>query len=178
MSSSINLTFKSVQRERPECSICYQPINKMAISCSNPCNKLFHASCLEKIFEQEEEAQAEDVDLTTQFIPTHQCCYCRRYINIKSYTLKKFVHELIALKNSRCFHVDEALQQVLHNLNIELKCSPEKKEEFLYTFYEIYELELYTTKIKMPKQSKHAEYKRTRMPRQNLMVHRNNHGKR
>jgi len=33
-------------------------------------------------------------------------------------------------------------------------------------------------RIKTPKQSKHAEFKRTRIPRKNLIVHRNNHGKR
>jgi len=178
-STEINLIFNKSHQKRPECSICYQPINKMAISCSNPCNKVFHSSCLEKIFEQEQETQAEEVDDTKRFYSTHRCCYCRRYINIRSYTLKKFAHELIALKNSRCFYIDEAFQQVIYNLNIELKYTQKTRDDFWdkETLYEIYEL-VCTTRIKIPKQSKHAEYKRTRIPRQNLIIHRNNHGKR
>jgi len=180
----IILNFRNSRQERPECSICYQPINKMAIVCSSPCDKLFHASCLEKIFEQEQEKQAEEVEETTRFYSEHRCCYCRRYINVNAYILKKFAHELIALKNSRCYYVDEAFEQVLHNLKkeyniVEFKHSGKKsdEEQGQETLYEIYEL-VCTSRIKTPKQSKHAEFKRTRIPRKNLIVHRNNHGKR
>ena len=173
----IILNFKNSRQERPECSICYQPINKMAIVCSSPCDKLFHASCLEKIFEQEQEKQAEEVDETTHFYAHHRCCYCRRYINIHAYILKKFAHELFALKNSRRYYVDEALEQVLHNLNIEYKQLGKNSDENQETNYEFYLL-VDILKFKPPKQSKHAEYKRTRIPRQNLIVHRNKHRKR
>ena len=176
--TEINLIFNKSHQKRPECSICFQRINKMAISCSSPCNKVFHASCLERVFEQEQEKQAEEVANGIHFYSRHRCCYCRRYINIRSYLLKKFAHELIALKNSRCFYVDEALEQVLYNLNIELKYTSKERENFLEkdTFYEIYEI-VNTTRLKIPKQSKHAQYKRTRIPRQNLIVHRNKNGR-
>ena len=88
------------------------------------------------------------------------------------------------MKNSRCYYVDEAFEQVLHNLKkeyniVEFKHSGKKsdEEQGQETLYEIYEL-VYTSRIKTPKQSKYAEFKRTRIPRKNLIVHRNNHGKR
>jgi len=181
MSTQINLIFNNTLQEGNECSICYQKINKMAIICSSPCHKKFHPACLEKIFKNEQECQSEEVEPNEAFTSLHRCCYCRRSINIHYYSLKRFAHELISMKNNRQYDVTQALDRVFHNLKIAYSKSShnavEEDEEIMENIYEIYYIEE-NRRIKTPKQSNHAAYKKTYIPRKNTMTHRNNYRKR
>jgi len=93
-----------------ECSICYKPVQKAFAKCSEPCSKVFHTTCFEKIIEQTEIAAAEE-DVEAD----HKCCYCRRSIDVNRYALQDVARRLICLRRGG-YYVNEALKQVKKEL--------------------------------------------------------------
>ena len=129
----------------PECSICYKLIQKKMFICSKPCNKIFHPSCLEKHFEQTANAfYAENDDNDDE--PVFRCCYCRRTTNINAYFLEVFADSLVSLQKSRCYSVEDALQNVRHDL----KNNTDGEYNFDYEIYMLTDIR----RVKKPKQSK------------------------
>jgi len=148
---NVNPSFK------PECSICYKPIEKKMFKCSNPCNKLFHFSCLRTHLEQIEENN--DMYSEEGNPPIYRCCYCRRSTNIRLYFLELMAHDLLCLQNSGCYFT----QNTIDDLYYKIKHPEFIKNEDGYDSI-IYYLEN-DKHIKKPKQSKRAEFKPLKMPK-------------
>jgi hypothetical protein len=75
-----------------ECSICYKRIYKRAFICSEPCNNVFHTTCMEKMIYQE-------CAMMTGIRVPNRCCYCRRNINMNNYNLELYSNKLLMYKN-------------------------------------------------------------------------------
>ena len=131
-----------------ECSICYKLIQKKMFICSSPCNKVFHPSCLEKHFEQTEDA-FYDENNENDAIPVFRCCYCRRTTNINAYLLEVFADSLVSMQKSGCYSVEDALQDVRD----ELKNNTDGDYNFDYEIYMLTDIR----RVKKPKQSKRAD---------------------
>lgn len=78
-----------------ECAICYKRINTNVFICTEPCNKMFHPSCLQKVLEQTEET-FEPNDENEE--PKHSCCYCRREYDMENYYMEVYLRELKGLQ--------------------------------------------------------------------------------
>lgn len=129
-----------------ECSICYKLIQKKMFICSSPCNKVFHPSCLEKHFEQTEDAFYYENN-ENDAVPVFRCCYCRRTTNIRAYVLEVFADSLVSMQKSGCYSVEDALQDVRDELK-------NNTDGDYYNYdYEIYML-TDIRRVKKPKQSK------------------------
>ena len=134
-----------------ECSICYKAIGKIFTACVDPCNKVFHNSCLERIMEKTKEAAYEEGR-----VAEHKCCYCRRSIDMPYYNLLRMERHLRTLGRN-CYSVYDALKRV----HFEMKRTNHEEN----IVYEVYELrDIYHEK--KPKQAKRAQIqKQTRSPR-------------
>jgi hypothetical protein len=137
-----------------ECAICYKRIynqkNKVFV-CSDPCNKVFHPSCMERMIEQiDESAYQADEDAH------YRCCYCRRDFDINYYNLELFMRELLGLKASGGYYVDDVIKQATkHYLTLPDDIAEEQPEPFSYEIVTLISL----AHIKKPKQSKNALFK-------------------
>lgn len=147
-----------------DCDICYKKINKKFFQCGPPCGKVFHTGCIEKMLEQIEKT-AFDVDEEPKF----RCCYCRRDIDIDSYTLQLFAQELVQLQS--CLHdVTNALRRVEHLI----KNNEKLEEDESFEYYQLRD----NTHVKKPKQPKREILKKhVCMPRQ-IRIKQNNGGRR
>ncbi len=129
-----------------ECAICYKRIYNKVFVCTEPCNKTFHPSCLDKMIEQLEETAYEN-----EYKPNYRCCYCRREMDMKNYSLEILMRHLLELKGQG-YYVDDAIQQAIYNSSLE-----PGSEDFMDTFeYAIY---VPTVSFKIPKQSNKSAYK-------------------
>ena len=140
-----------------ECSICYKPIQKKMFKCSNPCNKLFHFTCLKKHFDQTEENHYIYSEESKH--PKYNCCYCRRPTNIRLYSLELMAHDLVCLQNSGCYYTQDTIDDIYYNIK-----HPEFIKDMDNYHSIIYQL-VNDKHIKKPKQSKRAEFKSLKMPR-------------
>jgi hypothetical protein len=131
-----------------ECGICYKHISNKMFICSEPCNKVFHLECLDKMIDR-----IEDIVDDVSKKPDYRCCYCRRSFDINNYDLTLFTQELLYLKNIG-YKINDVLIQASFNSVIH-------GDETNYTEYEY---ELFTpiniSHIKSPKKSKRSEFKR------------------
>jgi len=135
-----------------ECAICYQRIHvqkSKLFVCAEPCNKVFHSSCLARMIDQlEDSADQEEAD------PHYRCCYCRREFDINYYCLNLVLRELMVFKaNGYC--VADAVEQAKQDY-LALVDAPEKPLENYY--YHI-ETIISSARLKKPKQSKHSMVK-------------------
>jgi hypothetical protein len=138
-----------------ECSICYKPIEKKMFKCSNPCNKLFHFTCLRRHFDQIEENHSIYSEEETP--PTYRCCYCRRSTSIQLYSLEIMAHDLKCLQNSGCYFAQDTIDDIYYKI---------KHPEFIKDMesYESFIYQLVNDKyIKKPKKSKRADFKPLKM---------------
>ena len=138
----------------PECAICYKRIQKDVFICSEPCNKLFHPSCLERMMD-ETELTAYQYQKDT----LHRCCYCRREIQMETYLKEVYVNALMKMKAGG-YNVDEALQLIeMNGIN----------EDEGYAIY----LLTPTEHIKKPKQAKKTKSPKhyVKIQRKNVMHH-------
>ena len=78
-----------------ECAICYKRINTNVFICSEPCNKMFHPSCLQKVLQQTEDTFESDDENEE---PKHSCCYCRREYDMENYYMEVYLRELKGLQ--------------------------------------------------------------------------------
>ena len=92
-----------------ECAICYKRINEQVFICTEPCNKMFHPSCLQKVIEQTEETFESD-DETDE--PTHCCCYCRREYDMDNYYMEVYMRELKSLQAGG-FYIGDAMDKLM-----------------------------------------------------------------
>ena len=135
-----------------ECSICYKAIGKVFTSCADPCNKVFHNSCLERLMEQTEEA-AYDEDREAE----HKCCYCRRTIDMHYYNLLRVERHLRTMSRN-CYSVSDALQTI----HFEMYKRDGPDDNIMYEIYEVRDMYY----KKKPKQAKRVQaMKQTRAPR-------------
>ncbi len=134
-----------------ECAICYKRIDKVFTSCAEPCNKVFHNSCMEQMMAQtEESAYEEDRDAE------HKCCYCRRLIDMPYYDLLRMERALYTM-NRRCYNVHDALHIVYNEMK---KSTP--NEDIMYEIFMLRDI----YHEKKPKQAKRVQaMKQTRAPR-------------
>ena len=111
-----------------ECAICYKRIQKDVFICSEPCNKLFHPGCIERMMDE------------TAYGNLHRCCYCRREIQMDSYMKEVYINALMKMKAGG-YCVDEALQMIeLNGVN----------QDEGYAIYLLMPMEY----VKKPKQAK------------------------
>ena len=147
-------------RTHNECSICYGRINNNMYVCTEPCNKLFHSECLEKIMDQQEDDFYANHDmaeiLTKNLKPQIRCAYCRREINADAFILDNTFRELLHLRAGG-YNVSEALSKVV---NARGKMGDEE------TFDIEYFINLDCSYSKRPKQSFRASYKKSQPKKQ------------
>jgi len=136
--------------ENPECGICYKSVNTKVFVCAKPCNKTFHQACLETMIGHLE-SNADDAG---QEDACYQCCYCRREFDINSYELELFVQKLMHFK-SQGYNIGDAIQQATLNA---ITYEDDYNTSFQFDIY----LPMDIRHVKVPKQSKRAEYKKTR----------------
>ena len=91
-----------------ECAICYKRINTNVFICTEPCNKMFHPSCLEKVIEQTEETFETDDENEE---PKHSCCYCRREYDMENYYTEVYLRELKNLRASG-YYIGDAVSKL------------------------------------------------------------------
>ena len=138
----------------PECAICYKRLHKDVFICSEPCNKLFHPNCLERMMDETENAAA--FAYTPQ---QHRCCYCRREINMTGYLKEIYINALMKMKAGG-YCIDEALQE------IELNGVDGDKGYAIYLLVPI-------EHIKKPKQTKKIKTRKPfKIQRRNVMFQR------
>ena len=125
-----------------ECDICYRSINKRAMVCSSPCNKIYHQACLETTIEQQE------MTASTADAPI-RCSYCRREINMEAYILDTELQHLRMLKAAGGYDVSNAIQTIIEADGVF------PHDGFQLEYFEINDCRY----IKKPKQSFRASYK-------------------
>jgi len=146
-----------------ECAICYKPITKTFINCSEPCKKVFHVSCMEQMMDQTEE-QANEMGQNAE----HKCCYCRRDFDINEYYLQLLARRLMTLKAGG-YHVYDALEEVRKQM---------KENDGKDIEYDIYEIRDVSYQ-KKPKQSNRAVFeKKTASHQPRIRVKQNIGGRR
>ena len=105
--NAMQLPINSEGTCKHECSICYRSINKRALVCSSPCNKIYHQSCLETTIEQQEMSSVYETDAPIR------CSYCRREINMSAYILDTELQYLKNLKAAGGYDVNDAIQTII-----------------------------------------------------------------
>ena len=145
---------KTAEYVEMECSICYTKINKKYFECGEPCGKVFHTGCIEKMLEQIDEHANE-----TEEEPNYRCCYCRRDIDIDNYGLQLVGQHLVELHNCCSYDVIGAIKRI--EFLIKNNQKPDEDESFVY--YELRD-NVYMKKPKQPKRE--ILKKHIRMPRQ------------
>jgi predicted nucleic acid-binding Zn ribbon protein len=131
-----------------DCSVCYKKIYRDYFICSEPCNKVFHVDCVEKMIKQTVIA-AYEVDEK----PQYKCCYCRRSFNIADYLLELDIRYLRMLMKTGCYTRYEAWHKF--ELMIKTDDSILYKESICFEDvmtchnYEVRDI----TRIKKPKQA-------------------------
>ena len=130
-----------------ECAICYKRIQKDVFICSEPCNKLFHPGCIERMMDE------------TAYGNLHRCCYCRREIQMDSYMKEVYINALMKMKAGG-YCVNEALQMIeLNGVN----------QDEGYAIYLLMPMEY----VKKPKQAKKIKLPKhfLKIQRKNVMHH-------
>ena len=141
--NAMQLPINSEGTCKHECSICYRSINKRALVCSSPCNKIYHQSCLETTIEQQEMSSVYETDAPIR------CSYCRREINMSAYILDTELQYLKNLKAAGGYDVNDAIQTIIEADGVF------PREGFSLEYFEINDCRY----LKKPKQSLRAIYK-------------------
>lgn len=137
-----------------ECGICYKRItHKTKVMCSEPCNKVFHSACIERMIDQVEQNTGELNEYD------YRCCYCRRVFDIHQYDLDILIQRLIYSKERGCA-IGDSIQSA--TLNSFLCRDSDDAEPIDYSIYtpmpRIY-------KKPYKNQSKRAEFKQIKRAR-------------
>lgn len=127
---------------RIECNICYKSINKVAFVCTEPCNKVFHLDCIERMLNEIKLSARQAYQ-----VPIYRCCYCRRHLNLLQYSVEKFIHNLHQLKKEG-YIVKNAIKQVIRNTELIEMGLLDAKDTF---YYEITNKPIRLNTIKQPK---------------------------
>jgi hypothetical protein len=117
---------------------------------------------MEKIIEKTEEAAWEADEEEAD----HKCCYCRRSMNMEMYCLQRLARRLYTLKAGG-YEVSDALNQVNEQI-----LNGAEDEDSEYNIYELRD----DSKIKKPKQSKRADYKKNPKQQQRRIIIKQNIG--
>lgn len=147
-SAEVADVMKETNETVPECAICYKRINKDVFICSEPCNKIFHPNCIERMMDE------------TAYGNLHRCCYCRREIQMDSYLKEMYINALMKMKAGG-YCIDEALQMIeLNGVN-----QDEGYAIYLLMSPEYVKKPKQTKKIKQPKHN-------VKIQRKNVMYQR------
>jgi len=154
-----------------ECAICYKHINKYLFHCSAPCSKVFHTTCMEKVFEQTEET-AYEMDTDVEY----KCCYCRRSIDIVLCQLQNHLRGLIGLRSRGNVDVSDAVKDALKQIQNRKQGEPFNfnMEYTIYVFYG----DGGGAFIKKPKQSNRATFSKKKVSTPRIRVKQNIGGRR
>jgi hypothetical protein len=142
-----------------ECGICYERItSKTKVVCAEPCNKVFHSFCLDKMIDQIENNNEDLRD------SDFRCCYCRREFDIHQYDLDILIEELKNMKKLG-YHIGDSIQ--LATINSFLWRNTHEDDEDAVIYYNIYK----PTHRRIHKQFERAHFKhKQRFPKNNIMM--------
>jgi len=138
-----------------ECSICYKKINKTYFICGEPCSKVFHIACIQKMMDQIEETAYDSIDDPDEE-PNYRCCYCRRDIHYDNYMLQLFEHQFTILHG-----ISYDAQDAIDRINHYIKTDDKKDQEETFKIYDLIDMSY----IKQPKQPKRQFLIKNVLPR-------------